>query len=119
VKARSLVVIACIAAVAAALYAAFGPTYVSCTGEAVQAGCRHGSTVAVNGWWVLVVVAIPVVVALVPLIFDRATTRTVSTVLLWTFSMITGFSVGLFFVPAAVVMTIASVRSGSVPTATT
>jgi hypothetical protein len=113
------VVLATIAAIVAALYAALGPTYESCgtsdAGEPIT-GCRHESTVTVNGSWVLIVLAVPIVVALLPLVFDRRTTRIVSVVLLWTFTVITGFSVGSFFVPAAVLMTVAAVRSDPVPT---
>jgi len=112
VKGRLFVVVASIAALAAASFAAFGPTYESC-----ETTCRHESAFSVNGWWVLVVVAVPLVIALIPLLFDRRSTRIVSTVVLWAFSIIAGFSVGLFFVPAAIAMTIAAARSDPVHTA--
>ena len=114
-KGRSLVVVAFLAALAGALYAAFGPTYESCDMDR----CGSESTVSVNGWWVLAVIAVPVVFALAPVVFDRRPVRIASTVLLWAFCVIAGFSVGLFFVPAAILMTIASVRSDPVATAAT
>jgi hypothetical protein len=109
------VLVAAVAALAAALFAAFGPTYESCE----MTSCRRESAVSVNGWWVLIVVALPVVVALASLVLDRRPVRIVAAVLLWAFSIITGFSVGLFFMPAALAMTIAAARSDPVPTAAT
>lgn len=63
----------------------------------------------VVGAWVLVVVSVPVLVSLLPAIVRRRAGTAVSAVLLWACCIVGIFSVGLFFVPAAALMTVAAV----------
>lgn len=67
------------------------------------------STFEVDGAWVLVVVSVPMLVSLLPVVVPRRAARVVSAVLLWVCCVVGLFSVGLFFVPAAALMTVAAV----------
>jgi len=109
VKANRLAVAAFLASVLGALVAAFAPTYSGC-GTTSSGGevCSHATGFAVNGSWILVVVSVPVLVALVPVLVRRRPARIVSTVLLWIGCVLGMWSVGMFFVPAAILMTIAA-----------
>ena len=69
----------------------------------------------VNGAWVLVVVSVPVLVALIPVLVRHRRARIVSAVLLWFGCVLGMLSVGMFFVPAAILMTIAASRSEPAP----
>lgn len=111
VKANRLAVAAFLASVLGALVAAFAPTYSGC--ETTSSGaeiCSHATGFAVNGSWILVVVSVPVLVALLPVSVRRRPARVVSTVLLWIGCVLGMLSVGMFFVPAAILMTIAAVQ---------
>jgi hypothetical protein len=66
------------------------------------------SLFSTNGAWVLVVVAVPVLIALAGALIPARAARIVSTVLLWAFCLVGLMSVGLFFIPAAVLMTAAT-----------
>ena len=70
--------------------------------------CSHATSFAVNGSWVLVVVSVPVLVAFVPVLVRLRPARVVSAVLLWIGCVLGMLSVGMFFVPAAILMTIAA-----------
>ena len=72
------------------------------------------STFQVDGWWVLLVVSVPVLVALAPVLIRRRGVVVASSITLWVCCVIGVFSVGLFFIPAAVVMTIAAARAPEV-----
>ena len=69
----------------------------------------------VNGAWVLVVVSVPVLVALIPVLVRHRRARIVSAVLLWFGCVLGMLSVGMFFVPAAILMTIAASRGEPAP----
>lgn len=117
VKANRLAVAAFVAAALGALVAAFAPTYSGCTstaGSTVEV-CSHATSFSVNGSWVLVVVSVPVLVALLPVLIRRRPARIVSTVLLWSGCVVGMWSVGLFFVPAAILMTIAAAQPSPAP----
>jgi hypothetical protein len=111
VKANRWAVAAFMAATLGALVAAFAPTYSGC-GSTPSGGetCGHATSFAVNGTWVLVVVSVPVMVAFVPVLVRRRPARVVSAVLLWIGCVVGMWSVGMFFVPAAILMTIAAQR---------
>jgi hypothetical protein len=68
-----------------------------------------------NGAWVLVVVAVPVLVALIPVFVRHRRVRIASAVLLWFGCVLGMLSVGMFFVPAAILMTIAASRGEPAP----
>lgn len=114
VKTSRLSVAAFVAAVLGALIASFAPTYTGCgiSSSGVET-CERATSFTVNGAWVLVVVSVPVVVALVPLVVRRRSVRVVSAVLLWAGCVVGMLSVGLFFVPAAILMTIAAAHRPS------
>ena len=120
-KARGFTVAAFLAAGLGALIAAFAPT-----GRVTESfGSSSGvfstrsyseSMFQVNGAWVLVVVAVPVLVALVPVLVRRKRVRIASAALLWFGCVLGMLSVGMFFVPAAILMTIAASRREPAPT---
>jgi hypothetical protein len=115
VKANRWTVAAFMAATLGALVAAFAPTYSGCaTTPSGGEVCGHETSFAVNGAWVLVVVSVPVLVAFVAVLVRRRPTRVVSAVLLWIGCVVGMWSVGMFFVPAAILMTIAAQRSSAV-----
>ena len=101
----SLLVLA--AAVIGALTVLFAPLYTSCSSDAV---CHGDSAFAVNGGWILVVVSVPVVLSLLPVLIHHPVVRTGAAVLLWACCVVALLSVGIFFVPTAILMTIAAAR---------
>jgi hypothetical protein len=116
VKANRVTVAAFMAATLGALVAAFAPTYSGCgTTSTGGVSCGRETSFAVNGAWVLVVVSVPVLVAFVPVLVRRRSARVVSAVLLWIGCVVGVWSVGIFFVPAAILMTIAAQRSVVAP----
>ena len=101
-----------VAALTGALLAAFAPTYTSCTDQLTGTiRCGSATGFGVNGWWILFVASIPVVIAAIPVVRPTRRTTVVSTVLLWACCVIAFASIGLFFVPAAILMTVAAFRS--------
>ena len=108
-----LALVALALALAAALGLAFYPDFysgVSASGSSsgvTTQQSEHASLIAENGTWVIVLLAIPV--ALTGLGLLAAATR--RRVMLWIaagvliiFSLISGFSIGLFFAPAAIAL---------------
>jgi hypothetical protein len=101
--------LALVLAVVGALVAAFAPTYMTC--ETVAGGaetCHRSSGITVNGAWILVVSAVPVAVALVPVLVRRHGARVASAILLWACCVVAIASIGMFFLPAAIAMTVAA-----------
>jgi hypothetical protein len=104
------------AAVVGGLVAAFAPLGQECSMSAgtasgtAQERCVGTSLFQHEGAWILVVVSVPVIVALLPVLVRHQAARVVSTVLLWACVVVAMLSVGLFFLPAAILMTIAAVR---------
>jgi hypothetical protein len=123
VKSNRLAVSAFVAAVLGALVAAFAPLGQTCSSTAtvpalspgspaptVAEVCHAVSTFSVDGVWVLVVVSVPVLVAFLPVLVRRRQARIASAVLLWIGCALGMLSVGIFFVPAAILMTIAAAQ---------
>ncbi|MGZ8571636.1 MAG: hypothetical protein ACXWW5_05360 [Actinomycetota bacterium] len=108
-RSKRFAVAAFIAAVLGASIAAFAPLASGCTetAEGVRR-CRSESVFDDDGARVLVVVIIPIVLALVPVLLRRRWVRVVSAVLLWACCVVGLLSIGIFFVPAAVLMTISA-----------
>ncbi|MDP9331198.1 MAG: hypothetical protein M3P11_11240 [Actinomycetota bacterium] len=120
-KAKRFRLAAFLLAVIGALVAAFAPT-----GQSMESSFSISSSLSgpvqtvsrsyrvsmfqTNGAWVLVVVLVPVLVALIPVLVRHRKAAIVSAVLLWTSCVIGAFSVGMFFIPAAVLMTVAAAR---------
>jgi hypothetical protein len=61
-----------------------------------------------NGAWVIVPVTFPVVIALLPVLVRKQAVRISATVIMWGFALIAGFSIGLFYLPAAIMMLLAA-----------
>ncbi|MGZ4137666.1 MAG: hypothetical protein ACXVPX_08855 [Actinomycetota bacterium] len=107
---------ALVVAVVGALVAAFAPTGDACGGTAFPGGvqgeevCHHVSMFSIDGSWILVVVSVPVALALIPVLVRHRAARIFSAVLLWACCIVGAWSVGMFFVPAAIVMTVAAAR---------
>lgn len=127
VEASGYVIAAFVAAAAAALVVAFAPLYEGCSATAQASStsigsvsehvsCGHETALQVNGPWVLVIVAIPVLIALLPIALRfRRSSRIVSALVLWILCVLGALSIGVFFVPAAILMTIAAARSDAAP----
>ena len=115
--ARRLALAAFVVAVLGAAVAAFAPLGRSC-GVSMPGGverCVGQSIFEVDGSWVLVVVSVPVLISLLPTMVPRRAVMAVAAALLWVCCVIGLFSVGLFFVPAAVLMTVAAVARDRPP----
>jgi hypothetical protein len=100
-------------AVAGALVAAFAPLGRTCMpGPAPGADpvCSGTSAFSVDGWWVLAVGSVPVALSLVAALARSRAAWTACAVLLWAFCVVGISSIGLFLVPAAILMTVAAVR---------
>ena len=70
---------------------------------------RSGATlVQVNGSWSIILVLFPVVLALAALVFRKRAVRIVAAALIGGFAIISGFSIGLFYFPAAAAMLLAA-----------
>lgn len=83
------------------------PTY---TGEIVSDGAvtvTHSTLLQVNGVWALVLLSIPVLIALMPVLFPIRGVRITAALFLTAFSIIGGFSIGLFYMPSAGAMIVA------------
>jgi hypothetical protein len=91
-------------AMAAAIYLLVGPVY---RGEGSE-GVRYATLLQVNGKWVIVPVMFPVLVTLAPLVVRRQVVRVVAAIVLGGFVLISGFSIGLFYLPAGVLLLLAA-----------
>lgn len=91
-------------ALVAAIFLLVWPVYSGFDGVRIT----HATLLHVNGSWVIVPVCFPVVIALLPLVFRRQAIRIVAAILLCGFSFITGFTIGRFYLPAAVTMLLAA-----------
>jgi hypothetical protein len=115
VKTERFTAAAFLLAVTGALVAAFAPTGHVMEGSGPPRGVivtrsYNVSVFQTDGAWVLAVVSVPVLVALVPVLVHHRAARIVSAVLLWIGCVVGIFSVGMFFLPAAIVMTVAARR---------
>ncbi len=97
-------------AIAAAIFLLIVPTY---SGSYDGGPVTHPTLVEVNGSWVIIPVFFPPSVALLPLIFRKQAVRIIATILIGGFVFIAGFSIGLFYLPAAVMMLLAACVSPS------
>ena len=62
----------------------------------------------VNGAWAIIPVTFPVVIAFLPVLFRKQAVRIIATIIVWGFTLISGFSIGLFYLPAAILMLVAA-----------
>ena len=88
------------------------PTYSGWSSESpfVQ---QHATLLQVNGPRALIALAIPVLIALVPVLLPKWWVRIVAGLLLAVFVVIAGFSIGLFYFPSAFMMLMAGLLSTS------
>jgi hypothetical protein len=107
-RARLWVTIAAVAALVGASIVVFAPTYGECSSDGATTRCGEASGLSVNGSWILVVASVPVLISLAPLFVHRRVVRVIAAILLWVGCVIALFSVGIFFVPAAIALTIAA-----------
>lgn len=106
-------------ALLASAFVLFGPMYA--TKSTVVGSRAEGTTVAtsgalaVNGWDILPAVLIPVLLAAMPLMWQRHPTRglmtAICTLVLFGFCILAGFSIGLFYLPTVLIMLIGSIVS--------
>jgi hypothetical protein len=111
-RAERATVVSAVLAVFGGAVAAFAPlgTTTSAAGapgvETVRT--EHVSLFAHDGSWVLVVVTVPILIALAPVLVRRRGVAVASAVLLWACCVLGALSVGIFFVPSAIAMTVAA-----------
>jgi hypothetical protein len=68
----------------------------------------HATLLQVNGTWAILPVLFPVCLALLPLVFRKQALRITAAVVMLAFSFISGFTIGMFYVPAAIAMLLAA-----------
>lgn len=92
--------------VAVALFEVFGPSYRTASStssvDTITRGYKTG--LEVNGSRVVFVVVIPVLLTIAPLLLQRRRVRIVSGGLLLIFCMVAAASIGLLFLPAALLL---------------
>jgi hypothetical protein len=67
-----------------------------------------GTLIEQNGKWVIVPVMFPVLAAFLPVVFRNQAVRVIATLLISSFVTISSISIGLLYLPAALVMFLAS-----------
>jgi hypothetical protein len=128
VTARKFTIGAFIAALLLGAVVAFAPLASTGSSSAVMdaggkivrttTGPTSVSLFSSEGLWVLVVVAVPIAITLLPVLMPRRGVRIAAAALLWIGCLLGLLSVGLFFLPSAVLMTAAAARSDRQPAPT-
>ena len=90
-------------AIAAAIYLLVWPVYAGSDGGRPT----HATLLQVNGPRVIILVMFPVLIALIPLAFRKQAVRIVAAIVMGGFVFISGFSIGLFYFPSAILMLLA------------
>jgi len=72
---------------------------------------KQDRLIEVNGQRVIVLVMFPVVVALVPVMFPARVVRIIASVLLCGFTLLASFTIGLFYLPASLLMLLAVTKA--------
>ena len=111
--ARRIAFVSFLLAVAAGLYVIFGTTVTSCSLGRDAAGAAvepcHGSTLLEKeGGRILAIVVVPILIALLPSLVPTRVATGLSAAVLWVGCIIALASIGMFFVPAAIAMTVAA-----------
>ena len=91
-------------AVTAAIFLLVGPVYSGFDGERPT----HRTLLQVNGWWAIAPVMFPVLVALMPLLVRKQAARIVAAIVMGSFVFISGFSIGMFYLPAGILVLLAA-----------
>lgn len=89
---------------AAAVFLLVWPVY----SDFSPAGATRLTLLKVNGTAVVIPILFPVLVTLLPVIAPRQSMRVIATALLGTFCFLSGFSIGLAYVPSAIPMLLAA-----------
>jgi hypothetical protein len=103
VKAR-LTAISLGLAAAAAVFLLVWPVYSGFDGRRTT----HATLLQVNGAWAIIPVMFPVVVAFLPVLFRKQAVRIIAAFVMLGFTIISGFSIGLFYGPAGIMMMLAA-----------
>jgi amino acid transporter len=122
-KSKRLAVWSFLAAIVAGAVAAFAPLGHVTEGRMDAGGVEVTRSYGVSvfshdGPWVLVIVAVPILIALASALIPARAVRLVSMVLLWAFCVMGAASVGLLFVPSAALMTFAAIKPDRQPAPT-
>ena len=91
-------------ATAAAIYLLVWPVYSGSVGGRPT----RATALEVNGLYALIPISFPVLITLIPLLLRKQWARITSAIVLGAFAVIAGFSIGLFYLPAAIVMLLAA-----------
>lgn len=91
-------------ALAAAIFLLVGPVYNRLDSQ----NTTHATLLQVNGSWVILPVLFPVFLALLPLVIRKQAVRIAAAIFIGAFSFISGFTIGLFYVPAAIILLLAA-----------
>jgi hypothetical protein len=75
---------------------------------------QHATLLQVNGPRALIALAIPVLIALVPVLLPKWWVRLVAGLVLAAFVVVAGFSIGLFYASSAFIMLLAGLASAPV-----
>jgi hypothetical protein len=94
---RTRLTAASVGLAAAAIFLLVAPVYSGFDGERPT----HKTLLQVNGAWVVIPVLFPVLVALVPLIFRNQAVRVIAAIVMGAYVLVSGFSIGLFYLPGA------------------
>jgi hypothetical protein len=115
VRTKRLTVASLVCALAGSAIVAFAPLGQTTSGGSggidgtpVVERTTSVSLVSYEGTWVLWLLAIPVAITLVAVLVPRRGAGIASAVLLWVFCVVGLASIGLFFAPAALLMTFAA-----------
>jgi hypothetical protein len=103
---KTLTVVSVLLALTASFLLLVLPTYAT-----TSAGVEGRATLLqVNGPGVLIPLAAPVLIALLPLVFPKRAVHIGAAMVLGLFALVGGFSIGLFYIPSVVVMALAAFR---------
>jgi hypothetical protein len=91
-------------AAVAAVFLILWPVYSGFDGRRTT----HATLLEVNGAWVIVPVLLPVLVAFLPVLFRKQAVRIVAAITLLVFAIISGFSIGLFYLPSGIILLFAA-----------
>jgi hypothetical protein len=96
--------------VAAAIFLLVWPVYSGSNGNSWSNGKQitHATLLQVNGPYAIIPVMFPVFTALTALLLRKQWVRIVATILISGFAVIGGFTIGLFYLPAAIPMLLAA-----------
>ena len=89
---------------AAAAFLLMVPVYVG----SYPNGRMSATLLQVNGPWAIIPVLFPAVLAFLALVFRKRVVRIVAAILIGGFTILSGFSIGLFYLPAATAMLLAA-----------